>query len=66
VEQTTSLTEEDVFFFTIADMSEFKLNPYDLQHIWTYIDVMKAREYLMIKSVKEEAYRRDMQLEKGT
>ncbi len=65
MEDTTSLTDEDFFFYTIADMSDFKLSPYDLQHNWTYQEVLKAREYLMIKSVKEEAYHRDMKLQQG-
>jgi hypothetical protein len=46
-------------------MTEFKLSPYDLKYNWTYIDVVKMREYLVIKQVKEEAYHRDNKLKEG-
>lgn len=59
------LSDEDMFFYCISEMSEFKLSPYDLQYVWPYVEVVKLREYLIIKSTKEEAYRRDMKLQKG-
>lgn len=46
-------------------MAEFKLSPYDLKYTWAYIDVVKMREYLVIKLTKEEAYHRDNKLKEG-
>lgn len=65
IEQTSSLTDEDWFFLSVSDMTEFKINPYDLKYNYTYIEVLQLREYLTIKSVKEEAYRRDTKLHEG-
>lgn len=65
IEKTSILTDEDWYFNTISEMTEFKLSPYDLKYNWAYIDVVKMREYLVIKQVKEEAYHRDNKLKEG-
>jgi hypothetical protein len=59
------LTDEDWYFNSISEMMGFKVSPYDLKYTWSYIDVVKMREYLVIKQIKEEAYQRDAKLKEG-
>lgn len=47
---------------SLSEMMDFKVDPFTLMYEWSYIDVVKMREYLNIKFTKEEAYRRDMEL----
>jgi hypothetical protein len=65
IEDTSSLETEDWYFYSIFALSDYKLSPFDLQHNWTYIEVTKIREYLMIEKTKEEAYHLDMKLMEG-
>lgn len=65
VEKTSLLSDEDWFFYSIFRMSNYKVDVWDLQHKWTYIDCLKIREFLLIEQTKEEAIRKDADLNKG-
>lgn len=51
--------EEDWFFYSISELSDWKIDPTRLMNEYLFVDVLRLREYLTIKMVKEEAYRRD-------
>lgn len=59
VDKQSILVEEDWFFYSISEMTEWKIDPSRLMSEYSFVDVLRLREYLTIKSVKEEAYRRD-------
>lgn len=65
IQKGTLLENDDWYFMSISEMTEFKVSPYQLMYEWPYVDVVKMREYLVIKQTKEEAYRRDMKLQEG-
>lgn len=64
VNKQSILIEEDWFFYSIAEMADWKIDPNKLMNEYLFVDVLRLREYLTIKMVKEEAYRRDDQLRK--
>lgn len=64
VNKQSVLVEEDWFFYSIAEMTDWKIDPNKLMNEYLFVDVLRLREYLTIKMVKEEAYRRDDQLNK--
>lgn len=64
VETQSILVDEDWFFYSLSEMSEWKIDPNKLMNEYYFVDVLRLREYLTIKMVKEEAYRKDMELQK--
>ena len=61
IEKQSILVDEDWFFYSLSEMSEWKLDPHKLMNEYYFVDVLRLREYLTIKMVKEEAYRKDME-----
>lgn len=59
VDKQSILIDEDWFFYSTAEMTDWKIDPSRLMNEYSFVDVLRLREYLTIKSVKEEAYRRD-------
>ena len=65
IEKQSILVDEDWFFYSLSEMSEWKLDPHKLMNEYYFVDVLRLREYFAIKMVKEEAYRMDRELDKA-